>query len=414
MSGPTNKPVLTLLGVSTFVLVNAFVFVPFNLYIRNLNEFGSPVWSLLFLMALPVLALMAVIVIAGMFVPRRLYQRYCTLIAVVALLVWLQGNLLVWEYGLLDGSGIDWAVGTWRGWLDLAIWIGAIAGAMTFHRAAAKPIYYMAGGLFVLQLAVLAVDATRHASALSEKTRARNSADALRQLYRFSTQHNVLHIVLDGFQADVFEAITTPEVLGKPYRSAMNGFVFFKNNLGIFPTTYMTVPAILSGKVYRNEIAKDAYARATIGGKTILRSATEAGYEVDLASQKTLIAMYEKAPHTNAYVIPRDFHATERQRIQDEAAQLMDLALFRFAPHFLKARIYDDQRWFAQRLVGRAEYLKFWYFAHTAFLNALIDNSSADRTAPVYKLLHLMSTHCPWWSTPAATMPAGRCLNTSA
>ena len=303
MTVSSNKPVLQLLGFSAILSANAFVFVPFNLYVRNLSEFGSPVLSVFAQIAVPALALAALIIAVGMFVPLKLYRHYCTLVVAVALLVWLQGNILVWDYGLLDGQGIDWSVAAWRGWIDTAIWIATIACAMAFHGRLAKPISYMVVGLVGLQLLVLAASVTQNIGELRQKSRARHMQGALQQLYRFSAKQNVLHVILDAFQADVFEAITVADVEGARFRAGLNGFVFFKNNLGIFKTTYMSVPAILSGKVYRNETPKDVFARETIGGETILRSVMQAGYEVDLASQETMIAMYKNAPHTNAFVI---------------------------------------------------------------------------------------------------------------
>ena len=47
-----------------------------------------------------------------------------------SILLWAQGNLMVWEYGLLDGRSIDWTKDTWRGWLDFSIWVGGFITAM--------------------------------------------------------------------------------------------------------------------------------------------------------------------------------------------------------------------------------------------------------------------------------------------
>ena len=84
--------------------------------------------------------------------------------------------------------------------------------------------------------------------------------------------------MLDGFQSDVFEEIVSDREDGARFRSALKGFVFFRENMGVFPFTHMTVPALLSGKTYRNHIPRGEFMKKTIGGTTILNAAYDAGY----------------------------------------------------------------------------------------------------------------------------------------
>ena len=75
---------------------------------------------------------------------------------------------------------------------------------------------------------------------------------------------------------------------------------------------------------------------------------------------------------------------------------MLDLVLFRHVPHFLKKFIYNDERWLVQRFLGpQTHNLGLRYFSHQAFLNDLIANMSVNRSEPVYKYIHLMTTHPP-------------------
>jgi hypothetical protein len=395
LTPPGKKPVLKTLGLSLILVANVFLFTPFTLYVGNLDEFSTPIWPMLALYGVPALAITALLMVLGMAMGGDRYRRYTVLIATISLLLWLQGNALVWEYGLLDGQNIDWNLGAWRGWLDLGIWIAAILAAMVFYRTVERPIVHAAVVVFALQLVVLAYTGIQKADGLLAKSQARQSTNAFKQIRRFSSTQNVVHIILDGFQADVFDEIISNEIVGQHYRSALQGFTFFRENMGAFPTTYMAMPALLGGAIYRNHMPKNEFLQTVLGGKSILNAVFAAGYEVDFTGEDYWVGKYSAANHTNAYIVPTTRHATARARALGEAAKLLDLTLFRLSPHFLKKTVHNDENWLVQSAIFGPENRPIWFFKHTAFLNDIADNMTADRTAPVYKLIHSMNTHWP-------------------
>ncbi len=386
---------LTAMGLAVILASNIFLFAPFTLYVGNLDEFNVSFPALLSLYFRPAIFLIAALGLVGAILTASVFRRYLVFLAAISVLLWIQGNILVWEYGLLDGRGIDWTEGTWRGWLDLGIWIGVILAAIFFHRRLEKPIIYTAIVTFSLQLTFSLFTGIQSAPALLENSEIKTSSSTLREMYRFSSHKNVLQIILDGFQSDVFEEIINDGEDGKRLASGLEGFVFFKEHMGAFPFTHMSVPAILSGKIYRNHIPTDEFLKETIGGKTILNVAHNAGYEIDLAAPVYLLGVYTKGSYTNAYTIPTNHHVTAPEYELDESAKLLDLALFRLAPHFLKRYVYNDQLWLVQSLLSDSKYMRLEFFAHNAFLRYLKENMSADRSTPVYKLFHLMLSHNP-------------------
>ncbi len=386
---------LTAMGLAVILASNIFLFAPFTLYVGNADEFNVSFPTLLSLYFRPAIFLIAALGLVGVILPASVFRRYLVFLAAISVLLWIQGGILVWEYGLLDGRGIDWTERTWRGWLDLGIWISVILAAVFFHRRLEKPIIYTAVVAFSLQLTFSVFTGIQSAPTLLEKSEVKTSSSTLREMYRFSSRKNVLQIILDGFQSDVFEEIINDGEDGKRLASGLEGFVFFKENLGVFPFTHMTVPALLSGKIYRNHIPRGQFLKETIGGKTILNAAYNAGYEIDLAAEGSMIRMYTIGSYTNAYIVPANLHVTAREYELDESAKLLDLALFRLAPHFLKRYVYNDQLWLVQSLLSDSKYMRLEFFAHNAFLRYLKENMSADRSAAVYKLFHLKLSHNP-------------------
>jgi hypothetical protein len=65
------------------------------------------------------------------------HQRAVVLVFALGLLFWIQGNLLVWDYGVFDGREIVWKDYRLNGIIDSAIWIAVLG--IAFLKA---PFFY--------------------------------------------------------------------------------------------------------------------------------------------------------------------------------------------------------------------------------------------------------------------------------
>ena len=91
---------------------------------------------------------------------------------------------------------------------------------------------------------------------------------------------------------------------------------------------------------------------------------------------------------------------------------MLDLSLFRHAPHGVKARIYRDDRWLFQQWIEarRGAVATAWRsFGDTVFLQEFTSRITAAGDAPVYSFLHLITPHPPI-STDAECVYPGRRL----
>ena len=393
MNAPAGAPARgRALAATAALAALVFLVVPASQYLGNLGEFRTAPLPLASTLLLPG-ALWVVIVLAALRLrPRGDFSRYASMVAAAALLAWIQAYILVWDYGLLDGSTIDWGTPWWRGWVDGALWLAGLAAAARWHRRLGTPLATAACVLVALQAVPLATSAIAQRDALSLKAQRRFAATDLDAMARFSTTRNVLHIVLDSFQADVFKDIVTGPG-GAEVQATLPGFTFFEEHLGTFPATYLSLPVIVSGRPYRNEVPKSEYIDAAFGGTSILNAAHDAGFEVDLATDPLMLDLLMKGRFEHAYL-------TAQLPLAAEAARLLDLALFRLLPHALKRGVYNGQRWRVQPLVGQSDLMRFPYFTHNAFLAEITRRFTADRAAPVYKFFHLMTTHAPFVVNP--------------
>ncbi|RJQ27170.1 hypothetical protein C4565_05570 [Candidatus Parcubacteria bacterium] len=396
-----SKKIITSLSTSFLIVSNIFLFGPFIIYQGNIDEFLIPLKSILFFFFLPAIVFVILLSIIGLGISKKLYRRYLSLLFIIGILLWMQGNVLVWKYGLLDGQGFNWAEGAWRGWFDGLIWFTLIFIACKYFKQIYKIAALTSIGMIFLQLFFLAFVSIQKPEAWQEKVVITPTKSMPKALYQFSSKQNVLIFLLDSFQSDFFQDIINEDF--NYYSDKLEGFTYFKETTGSFPTTYMTLPALFSGKNYKNDIPMLEFFNTTMQGETISNALYESGYDIDLVD----IAGIPGTPghYSIRYQIPVPYGVTSEHYTQASSALMLDIVLFRYVPHFFKRYIYNDQRWLMQRLLftklgtlSNKEIINgstFHYFAHEAFLTDLYDHLTVGRTEPIFKFFHIKTPHAP-------------------
>lgn len=382
-----------LLGPSQLLL-----FGPFATYSANQAEFAAPFWSLAAPWIWALAAVTVALVVIGLLLPEWLAVRYQALLFALGLLIWLQGNLLVADYGLLYGEALDLGRHAWRAPYEAALWATAAILAVWFARSISTVASFASQLLLALQAIALAVSVV---SAQQADQAGGDDHDAWKTppeaLYRLSADRNVIHIVLDGFLSEV--AADLLEADRAAFDRAFPGFIFFADHLGAFPTTRASMPAMMTGVAYRNEAPFKEF-EGRIRDRSLFHALAGGGYRIDSASGHSLDHPPDSVPGAiSRYTIPTPY-GSYRDYVEFASAQLLDLSLFRHAPHALKPRIYNDQAWLAQRwyadrrppdLAARSERP----FNHAAFLGEFARRLTVTENAPVYKFIHAMIPHPP-------------------
>jgi hypothetical protein len=393
MSSRSNKFVLAA-ATGAIPTLTLCWFSTLTIYAGNSAEFSVSLVDLLLAYLPYMLVLVGAFGVVGSLLSDNGINRYLAVVSAIAVLFWLQGNILVWDYGVLDGREIDWLSGLWRGVLDLSIWIVVLLLALTAYSRFGKTFMIAAIATLAIQVAAAAVTLLTSPAGILTRDSIEVSRDGRDELFRFSKDRNVVHIIMDGFQSDIFaEIINNPS--NADLKQGLQGFTLFQDHMGVYPYTQLTVPALLSGKLYRNEIPVDDFVTNTLRGNTILNAAYDSGYEIDIAAPVGLKNVYVQGRHTNAYGITSSGHATKSDYIQNDSAKLLDLALFRVVPHFGKALVYRDELWVFQAAIRLDAYLQMQYFSDLKFLHDLATDMTVDRKRPVYKLIHVMLSHRP-------------------
>ncbi|WP_221031501.1 sulfatase-like hydrolase/transferase [Actomonas aquatica] len=324
--------------VALALTLTALVLVPGEVYLANQSDLLIHLGDALRYGG--VLALLAALPIAGGLglLRGRGRERGVAMALVATLLCWVHGYVLVWSYGVLDGSGIAWSDYRGREVIDAALWVVGLAVAWWQAPAIARQARFGALALVAMQVISLV---------LAERRAYESDLDFFKGYFvekdarfDFSTERNVVVFVVDEYQADIFgEAIASQP----DYATGFDGFTYFPNTLAGFNFTEFAIPAILTGRIYDNQEPRPQFLREAYLGPSLPVRMQEAGYHVELYPWRGFAnesVYYHEAVASNFQQRPISVEQKRR-----EVARLVDLALFRCLPQFAKRWVHNDERW---------------------------------------------------------------------
>jgi len=381
------------LAIAAIPVANLVCFATFAIFAGNAREFAGSYPDLIAIILPYGLLLTAALAVPGLLLKDPARPRYESLLCALAVLLWVQGNILVWNYGVFDGRSINWLDGAWRGIVDTALWLAVLLLAVYRYEQVGRGLQYAAVATVLIQTVSVAVELNEQPQVLESRDIAAN-IDGREAAMRFSPSKNIVHILMDGFQSDIFAGILA-DTSERDFKSELRGFTYFDKHLGAYPYTQLTLPAMLSGRLFYNDMPVDDFVKDVLQGPTILNSAHNAGYEVDIVAPVPLKNIYAMGTHSNALGVAANGHVTAGDIATIDAARLVDLALFRVLPHFGKALVHRDELWVFQAKVQNRSYMHLQYFSDLAFLQDLADEMTVDRSTPVYKMIHVMLSHRP-------------------
>ena len=115
---------LIVLAPALLAPLQLLLFGPHTLHAGNQQEFSASFWSLAVHLVPMILAVSGGLVLLGIALPTGLFRYYVVFLVGIGIVVWIQGNLMVGDYGVLNGEDVDWSGQAWRNRHELAIWIG--------------------------------------------------------------------------------------------------------------------------------------------------------------------------------------------------------------------------------------------------------------------------------------------------
>ena len=375
--------VLGLLG-ALLALGVAFVHLPASIWAANHARFHLGFGTFLVPAIAAVLSGLLAALLALRWLPRRPRTALACGLAALGILCWLYGGLFTSSMRVLDGVAapmdFDTPLGVWE--LPLVA-----AAGLLLALAAGRARRLATVALLGLNIAAGATSTLAVLKASRGRATSPRAADP-DAVFRFSSGRNVVLVLLDGLQAGV---VTEVFARDPDLKAAFDGFRFFPDTLSSAPTTFLNMPAIHSGFVYRRGQSLSAYFTDSIERHSFVNRFAAAGYETAVVNPIDGVCPARAASCTSAAGLLHSF----RDQVTMEGLRLFELSLFRLAPVWVKRHVYNEGFW----LFGdhdRAAHEIAQLFEGNRLLHELARRLVVDDGRPTLKLLHSMATHTPY------------------
>ena len=265
-----------------------------------------------------------IIFVLLLIIPKPYFKIASCLVFGFGLSLWIQGQILVWNYGPLDGREILWNNYFIYGIIDIAIWITVILIILIKNDSVYPYLPQICIFLILIQAGGLIISAY---TAPSEPTWKSNSFDD-RDMFLFSKQTNVIIVLLDNFQSNTFQEIINED---PSFKKIFAGFTYYPNTVGGYSSTTANIPLILTSEYYNNSVPIDDFMENSYLSSSLLKTLKYNGFRVDIYDSNFLVY---PSSELESNVVPIDIDISE-------LTIYYKLTFFRFSPHFIKPIFYQ-------------------------------------------------------------------------
>jgi len=361
--------------------------LPLDIFLGNAAEVGYPLTALLPILGTLFISL-AFIFVLPMLVPSPLFRRvYFAGLVALSLIAWVTSNFLFGNYGMFNGEALTIDDRSLSAYLELAAGIALIV-VLVRSTTLVSTLGDLVIGVFLLTLAFgvyqyLNIEEPDDGMALRSSLSLENMDEAeFSRLSQFSSQGNIVHILLDELQTDVFEQV----LAGDPsLEEQLDGFTFFPNTSSVFPYTQMSLPAILSGEVYDNRSSKREYLDRSLNRNGFFQALEQASYTLDFHIHPAFCKSEYDLKCT----------AVAGNSILPSTLNLVDLSLFKAVPTVFKHAAHNNGMGVFKRFLSEGGYLDSQPGIGFLLFDKFNQNFTVNNGPPTYKFFQSLISHAP-------------------
>lgn len=375
-----------------------FLFGGIGIYVSNPLEFYFDLAGVLsYLVGLTLVSTLGIMRLLALLPPghNRRAAASC-LLFVLGLFAWLLGNVTATALGVFDGTPIPASRFVPEAVVDAL----AIAALSVIAVKCSRTVLAVAGpvSLFVVALqasVTLAIIFNANLSVESIKTS--SSAEGAR--FQFSKSRNVILIVLDEAQSDVFDELFAERT---ETADVFQGFTRFRNATACYSFTELATPRLFLDTEYDNSVPKDVYLKAGFAGNSLTKLLAEQAFQVDVYPWG-----YDRIYLDPTHREPADKAVDWNTALRD-LAYLHDAVLFRISPNFVKPFVYNNGNWLIRPIVSslldrvnrvdaQPDAVRSLTRSHqdSAFIQDMYRETAVTAVRKTFKFYHLRGLHVP-------------------
>lgn len=385
---------LSMFFLSLFFSLTPAFFTPSRVYFANYKEF-----SFLFHEILPYLIFSSLSLFLLMFLflnilkrlkNKKIFGVVSSLIFVFGFLLWFQSNILVWDYGLFNGEPIQWELYSYRNYVDLIIWTSLIIFGFYKSDLINRVSTKLGVFLIVFQTIYIVILGLQLPSSVNIKNYDIDKSEK----YNFSKNRNVIAILLDATQTDLFSEVLSENT---DVLEVFDGFNYYPDTLSSYSATDFSVPSMFSGIAYKNDTKQQIYWESSMGQSKLLKTLKDNKYINEIYTDELpLMYLYS---HPNVDNIKTKKYSLLNKSLIEKTFYILDISLFNSIPSSLKKTIYNDQKWRLRRLYSNFAGINKSISSHEemmSFFNEFENKVVLDEKQSIFKYYHVSGAHPPF------------------
>ena len=289
MKGRIVPALLASLALSLTVLF----FGPFELYANNMAEFAFGLWDFFGILIAIAIAITAALMLVLIWLPKKAFNIACSAIALIALMVYVQGTFLTMGMTSVEGDGVDGsAVSTLKLVINTVIWVLVIGGGIVAtvllskkHNDVVRTVLTIAMvtviGMQTVSFATVALTTEGLFGGEVEDGEKSDLVEAFtyKNLEKVSSDSNVIYFVVDRFATSYVETAKKdcPEVFEE-----LEGFTYYDDMVSLYPRTFPSITYMITGVENDFSLSRADYFKYAWENAEFIDILKENGYGVNI------------------------------------------------------------------------------------------------------------------------------------
>lgn len=369
------KAVLAMIFITCLITV----FVPQTIYFAQREYFAD---YFINLAQTPIIFGLIIVISATIFLmilPQKLLKFIVSVLLVFSLLVWVYAAFFTVDYGLLDGSDINFDRYKHRGYIEIVVIFFAFAMAIIFHK------FFIRQLPFAVLLILIGQSAITSVNIFTEPADKNVTSNMDIEFFQYSSNKNVILIILDAFGSEYFQkALTQDTSIAHKFK----GFVSYTDALSNYPATTGSIPSFLTGRMIPEDTKYKDFLYEYVPEFGLPNRFSQKGYLV------SVISTFNWFKHIYEERFVSEPKLSQKTMKKYFSAQLLDYSLFRIAPNLLKSKVFNNGDWLVSREISNKTKIpnsnpeKGNFFLELMTKKMIVKNQT-----PRFKMIHALTPH---------------------
>ena len=401
-----HKNNISLILSMALMLMTLTVFGPLELFMTNSSEFWFDFKEMLKISGIMTVVLGVPLFLVGFLLRGKARSLFSALVFILAICLYIQGNFLNIDYGILDGKSVDWNSFVGYAIFDTLFWVVVIVGLLylwkKFEGIFSKVQVIASAFITAMQILTLLVLLVSSSNLFTAENNGRYlSTD---NLFNVGEEENIVLFVLDAFDEAYLEEIIAAEP--DKYKKILDGFTHYTNVAAGGATTNSAMPIILSGQHYPGELTYNEYISATFNSDGFYDELKKNGYSTNIYTS------HEFVPYSAADLV--DNLVTEGYRVNSYTGitkKYGSLTAYKYMPHLMKRFFWIYTGDFEQYKSGGNSGAQAYTTDDAWFYQMLTSAGLSKVSGKTFTLIHTTGSHPPYNLNEFAQYEEGVTIN---